>query len=98
MVKSFFKLFLSKNLFISLLLFLVPAISYATGKAVAIPFLDDLGVTVKEIMNGSGKYIVHAAIIGGGVYATVKASSPAPIIFAIVSSAIFQLFITLILQ
>ncbi len=98
MVKSFFKPLLSKNLVISILLFLVPAISYAAGTVVQIPLLDDLGVTVKDIMNGSGKYVVHAAIMGGGVYGTVRASSPAPIIFAIISSAIFQLFIMLVLK
>ncbi len=98
MIKMLSKLFSAQNLSSFFLLFFIPALSYAAGTAVEIPFLNDLGATVKEIMAGSGKYIVHAAIIGGGVYATVKASSPAPIIFAIVSSAIFQLFVSLVLK
>ena len=66
------------------------------GTAVDIPFVANLKATVKDIMTGTGSFVIDAMILAGGGWATARTSTPAPIILAILSVFIFEICIKLI--
>ena len=72
------------------------AATAGAGAAVNIPFVANLKETVKDIMTGTGSFVIDAMILAGGGWATARTSTPAPIILAILSVFIFEICIKLI--
>lgn len=58
---------------------------------VELPFVDKLSATVKEYMNGVGAIVIDGIILLGGGYGAAKTSSPAPLIFAVLSVMLFHI-------
>ena len=73
-------------------------VAYGAGTAVQLDFLDNLGATVKEAMKGAGSLVIDAIIIAGGGVASARASSPVPVLFALGSAGLFELFVKLLIK
>ncbi len=74
----------------------IPSDAMAAGTAVEVPFVDNLKETVKDLMTGAGSFVIDAMILAGGGWATVRTSTPAPIVLAILSVFIFEICVSLI--
>ena len=68
----------------------------AAGTAVDVPFVDNLKETVKDLMTGAGSFVIDAMILLGGGWASIRTSTPAPIVLAILSVFIFEICVSLI--
>ena len=73
-------------------------VAYGAGKAVTLDFLDNLGATVIDAMKGAGSLVIDAIIIAGGGFASARASSPVPVLFALGSAGLFELFVKLLIK
>lgn len=69
----------------------IAADSALATDAVELPFVDKLSATVKEYMNGVGAIVIDGIILLGGGYGAAKTSSPAPLIFAVLSVMLFHI-------
>ena len=70
----------------------------AGGTAVQLDFVDNLTATVKEYMQGAASLVIDAIILAGGGWASAKVSTPAPLIFAIISVMVFEICVKLIMK
>ena len=77
---------------------MVREVVHAAGTAVQLDFLDNLGATVVSAMKGAGSLIIDAIIIAGGGFASARASSPVPVLFALGSAGLFELFVKLLIK
>ena len=73
-------------------------LAYGAGTVVTLTFLDDLGATVVNAMKGAGSLVIDAIIIAGGGFASARASSPVPVLFALGSAGLFELFVKLLIK
>lgn len=64
---------------------------------IAIPVIDNIGVTAKALLKGNGALIIDTIILAGAGYGSAISRNPAPIIFGIISCAIFHLAIAAML-
>jgi hypothetical protein len=70
----------------------------AAGTAVQLDFVDNLTATVKEYMQGAASLVIDAIILAGGGWGSAKVSTPAPLIFAIISVLVFEICVKLIMK
>lgn len=73
-------------------------IAYAVegGTAVTVPMIDNLGATMKGLLNGQGALVVDGIIVVTGAYGSSLTKTPAPVIGALVAIALFHIAIKLI--
>lgn len=69
----------------------------ADGKAIDLVVVDNLGATVKSLLSGNGALIIDGIILAGSAYGTAQTRSPAPLVFGVISCAIFHLSVKALL-
>ena len=83
--------------FLAIALLVVNDATAADGVAVELDMVKNAGATIKELIKGPGSLIIDGITIIGGGFASAKASSPVPLIFAAVSVICFELFVKLMM-
>ena len=67
------------------------------GTAVDVDVVDNLGATVKALLEGNGALVVDGLILSAAAYGTAVTKSPAPIVCGIISCGIFHLALKILL-
>ena len=84
---------ISKNIIFSVLAILVVGFAthaFAAGAAVDVDMVDKLSATVKILLNGKISLVVDGIIIVISAYAAAVMRTSAPLIFGIISCALFH--------
>ena len=71
--------------------------AFAAGGAVQIEQIDRLADTVKALLNGKASLIIDGIIIGISGYTAATQRSPAPIIYGLISCAIYHAALKILL-
>jgi hypothetical protein len=69
----------------------------AAGQAVSVDVIDNASETMREYMKGAASIIIDGMILVGGGWGSVKTSTPAPLIFAIISVMCFEVLVKIIM-
>ena len=69
----------------------------AKGSAVDVAVINNLGATVKAMLEGQGALVIDGIILAAAAYGTAVTKSPAPIVCGIVSCGVFHIATKLIL-
>lgn len=68
------------------------------GTAQDIAMINNLGATVKQLLEGQGALVIDGIILAAAAYGTAVTKSPAPIVCGIVSCGVFHVATKLILN
>jgi hypothetical protein len=69
----------------------------AAGTAVSVDVIDNASETMREYMKGGVGLVIDGMILVGGGWGSVKASTPAPLIFSIISVICFEVLVKIIM-
>lgn len=70
----------------------------SSGTAVDVAMVNNLGATVKAMLQGNGAVVVDSFILIAAAYAAIMSRSPAPMIFGILTCGAFHIGINLLIK